>query len=478
MSNGGIAPTERTSKLPLIAALVVLVLAVAGGIALGLSSTKSGPSYPSAWDPRIAPLAAIAEKDRGLKFLHPVYVDFLSPKEFAKEVTTGGKSLSATDRKQIAQAEGMLRALGLISDKTDLLKEMNTLNSSGILGLYSYDDKRIRVRGTALTPAVKVTLVHELTHVLQDQHFDLSATFKKLNASKTEDSSAFDALVEGDARRIETKYRNSLPAAVRKELDKTDSADSAVFTKASKNVPGFLVTEMGAPYALGEIAVTRAADGGGNAGVDALFKTPPTHQIQIVQPWLMGTAWTSPSFAKPTLSHGETELDRGEFGAFDLYLVLSDRIPAAQALAAADGWGADQYVGYSQGKRSCVRAAFTGQSAADTQRLESALSRWATGSHGSATASLSGTTATLNACDPGTSVATPVDHSQAALTLLGTRNAIESQVEKEGGSQTVAVCFAKTVAQRFTIDQLQADSLPPAQEREIQQIATTCRSVF
>lgn len=470
-----VPPHERTSKLPLIAALVVLLITIGGGLALGLLSHGSGPSYPSAWDPRIAPLAAIAEKDRGLKFLHPVYVDFLSPAEFAKQVTSGAKSLTPQDRKQLADAQGMLRALGVISDKTDLLKEMNTLNSSGILGLYNDEDKRIRVRGTRLTPAVKITLVHELTHVLQDQHYDLTARFQRIDASPTEDSSAFDAVVEGDAVRIENQYRRSLPKSIQRQLDKSDATDQARFGKASKKVPGFLVTEMGAPYALGEIAVTRAANGDGNAGVNALFKTPPTHQIQLLQPWRMGTAWTSPTFAKPVLQRGQTLADRGEFGAFDLYLVLAQRLPVAQALAAADGWGGDQFMSYTSHSRVCIDAAFTGQNTGATSRLDSALTRWAAGSKGTARVSMSGSTITLRACDPGTASAPPTDHSATALDLLATRNGIELQVEKEGAPSSFAACFAQTVAQRFSLAALNADTLPAAEKRQIQQIAVTCR---
>ena len=53
------------------------------------------------------------------------------------------------------------------------------------------------------------TLVHELTHVLQDQHFDLEAKTKEVEDDSAA-SSASDALVEGDARRIESEWRNSL----------------------------------------------------------------------------------------------------------------------------------------------------------------------------------------------------------------------------------------------------------------------------
>ena len=35
--------------------------------------------YPAAWDPRVVDLVSFVEKQRGLNFEHPVFVDFLDP---------------------------------------------------------------------------------------------------------------------------------------------------------------------------------------------------------------------------------------------------------------------------------------------------------------------------------------------------------------------------------------------------------------
>ena len=74
------------------AILLVLVLIVAGGgftaRALIASGKPKGPTYPAAWDARIAPYAKTAEKLRGLYFKHPVAVHFLSPEKFKKTVTS------------------------------------------------------------------------------------------------------------------------------------------------------------------------------------------------------------------------------------------------------------------------------------------------------------------------------------------------------------------------------------------------------
>ena len=48
-----------------------------------------------------------------------------------------------------------------------------SVSDGGTLAFYDPTDERVRVRGTEMTVGLEVTLVHELTHALQDQHFDL-----------------------------------------------------------------------------------------------------------------------------------------------------------------------------------------------------------------------------------------------------------------------------------------------------------------
>ena len=74
-----------------------------------------------------------------------------------------------------------MRALGLLDHRVDLLEVVNDLQGGGVIGLYDEEDKRIRMRGEDLTPAVKATLVHELTHALQDQHYDLEGRSEELD---------------------------------------------------------------------------------------------------------------------------------------------------------------------------------------------------------------------------------------------------------------------------------------------------------
>ena len=74
------------------------------------------------------------------------------------------------DRKKIEQSSAILRASGLLAGRVDLLGASEANQKAETVGLYDFRTKRIYVRGTGpLDVYARVTLAHELTHVLQDQ---------------------------------------------------------------------------------------------------------------------------------------------------------------------------------------------------------------------------------------------------------------------------------------------------------------------
>ncbi len=260
-----------------IASLLVLglvgALAFLGWAVLRGEATAESP-YPASWDKRVAPYVTIVEKERGYRFQHPVDVRFLSAKEFKKSVRTDAAEFSGEDREEIEQSTGFLRALGLISGDVDLVGAANDANSGLTLAYYSFEDRRITVRGTDITPATRSTLVHELTHALQDQHFGIAARYEELQTARDEDSDSdstytmLQAIVEGDAKRIEARYRQSLGAKAQAALDRSNRrlSDRAVDQTASQEVPEALLTILQAPYVLGEGLVETVAADGGNRG--------------------------------------------------------------------------------------------------------------------------------------------------------------------------------------------------------------------
>ena len=102
-------------------------------------------------------------------------VRFLSDRAFQSEVTTKPAALTRADRAQLDEAAHVLRALGLaVTDGSSLFNQENMLNAASTAAFYDPDRKTVFVRGSTLDVAGRVTVAHELTHVLQDQYFNLN----------------------------------------------------------------------------------------------------------------------------------------------------------------------------------------------------------------------------------------------------------------------------------------------------------------
>jgi hypothetical protein len=449
-------------------ALVVTVLACF----LGLAATgaivdrkhDTTPDHPSTWDERVVPYVEITERLRGLEFKHPVHVDFLAPKEFDKQVTSEDSDLTDEDREEMTDIKDLLRSLDLVPADLDLLKAANTMGSSGVIGLYSFDDDRVRINGTEITPAVKSTLVHELTHVLQDQHFGIGDHMDSFDDDTTGASSAYGALVEGDASRIETKYAKSLSRADRKALRKEQNSGADEADKGMAEVPSVLQTLMGAPYALGEAlldaAVVDADDEANeaNEAVDDLFANPPTTDEHLLDPWSLLSGEEEPDqVKKPGLAPDQKSFDSGTFGALTWYLVLAARIPEVAALDAADGWGGDAYAAYRAGGESCVRIDFVGDNPSDNDEMARALRRWsAKGPAGAASVKADATMVHFHSCaaKAGKPVGSTPDD---VLSLPLTRTYITIGALESGAPPLSARCAASHFIHRVPIGRLQGD---------------------
>jgi hypothetical protein len=98
--------------------------------------------------------------------------------------------LSDESRADVERTERVLRAVGLLGGSTDLGSAVTKAQRSGTLALYSFDRKEVLVRGTTLDTARRVTIAHELTHALQDQHFDLGNIVRRSIASQSGDAAS------------------------------------------------------------------------------------------------------------------------------------------------------------------------------------------------------------------------------------------------------------------------------------------------
>ena len=427
MSSMGDPSNPRSWKNTLFVVVVMLVVVVGALVAVSLVGFDEDPEDPWAdeWSPKVRPFVRYVEKERDLEFLHPVHVEFLSEEEFTDDVTAEEEDLDEEDREQLEQAVSFLRALGMIEGELDLFKASNDLRGSATLAYYNHEDKRIRIRGKKLTPAVEVTLVHELTHALQDQRFDLEGRYHDYEVDEDEaGETAYDALVEGDAERIASAYEDSLSAREKEQLADERKREGNTFDERAKDVPEVMRTMIGAPYALGEAMLALAIEKGGNDEVDDLFRAPPTTEEHLFDPWtLIEDGDGGASVDEIELPDGAEEFDSGEFGAIGWYIMLAERMPVLRALDAVDGWAGDEYVAYESDERTCVRARYRAETAGDLTEMRSALRTWVSalpGAPASVTAE-EGETLLFESCDPGTKAKVGRSASREALTLAVNR---------------------------------------------------------
>ncbi len=470
--------------LAMVGALAFAVFGTGGSSAPPAAAAPSHSStpHPAHSDHRIAAEVAIAEKDRGLRFKHPVPVHFLAPAAFRRTLVRDNK-VTARDRRQVTQEAGLLRAFGLLSGQVDLLTAVDDFSGSAVLAYYSFKDQDIVVRGRVITPAVKATLVHELTHVLQDEYFDVGARVKAIARaharSNHDEGSVLHAIIEGDAQRVEHSYGSSLDPAARRALVAAQNREASQAQQGLATVPAIIVALESSPYDLGEGLVRAVAEHGGKRAVAHLFQHPPKYDVALFDPFrvLEGQAGSA-HVSVPPLRPGETRFDRSDFGALTWYLMLSARLPALEAMHAVDGWDGDAFVGYRSHGLSCARAHFVGRTAADTEAMHVALERWIAAAPGStATVSLSGGLVTFDSCDPGTRTQT-VNDLHAAIDLLTARTLVGITLLHAGAPVTAARCIAGRLVDTYTVAQLDDPTFganDPTIQTNVQRIAAACR---
>jgi hypothetical protein len=466
-----------------LASLIVVTISLGVG---NLPGAFAADTTPKQWDERIAPIAKAAEQIRGLKFEHPVPVRFLTDSAFRKRVTSDRDKLTKKDKGEIKTVTETLRAFGLLPGNVDLFDAVNTAKGDGVLAYYSPEDKEVVVRGKGPIDApTRATLAHELTHVLQDQHFDLQK-LERADAKAHPDSGALKALIEGDANWVEDKYVGEMNDADQKAyLDSTTAAGPS----SSGDVPGIVQFILGAPYELGPYMIDALRATGGRAAVDDAFRTPPTNEAQMLDPAKLVLDTTARTVAAPKVGPGEHRIGGSEeFGALSLYIMLASRIPPADAFAAADGWAGDRQITLRKHGKTCARVAVEGRTGADTTRIRTALDAWAAAMPaGTASTRPRADGVDLTSCDPGTGVPGPSDEKLTeAQILLSERNESLVEVLAQKASPALATCFANGLSAEPLFTQLvvQADTsfsqLDPAAQQRLRDVATgvatRCRS--
>jgi hypothetical protein len=332
-------------------------------------STSDGAPPASAAEVRAAvdEISGVVEAERGLAFTEPVDVELAGEGEFQRRLFDDFDE--GVD--ELRETEILLKAFGLVEPDVDLVEAMRTLLGAGVVGFYDPETDELVVRGTALTPYVRTTIAHELTHALDDQRFDLDRP--EYDDAKDEIDFGFSALVEGNARRVEDAYLAGLS-----DEEQRDAAAEELSLGGGLDlgdVPLVLVDLISAPYALGHDFVGQLIDDGGQEALDAAFGAPPRTSEQVIDPATYEAGEGGIEVSVPAVSG--SVVDEGVAGQFLIQLVLAEGLDAGRAREAATGWGGDAVVAWRDGQRPCATLAAVGDDSGETSELRGAFEEWA-----------------------------------------------------------------------------------------------------
>lgn len=360
------------------------------GPASTTSSTAPGRPNSDDLESVVADLSAFVEEQRGLEFDDPVDVELAEDDEFEQRLLD---DFEAEDEADIRDTERIFRALGFLEGDDDLVDQLKGVLSAGVVGFYDPETNELVVRGGSPTPYARATIVHELTHALDDQHFELFRP--ELDEADDETSFAFSTLVEGNAATVEEAYKDTFSDDEQQQYD-DEEATIGGSTDFSE-FPQILLALIGAPYEFGPPLIDAIVGHGGETAVDQAFENPPVSSEQVLDPSVYLSGDEPLDVAEPP-ADGES-FDQGTFGQYLLLLLLTDGgVDQPQAARAAVGWGGDQYVAWRDGDEACLRVSFEGDTDTDTAEIADALDEWAAGRDGAEVTTNADDQPTLTSC--------------------------------------------------------------------------------
>lgn len=264
------------------------------------------------------------------------------------------RQLAGTSSDELLASQLFLTQLGLAPRDFDLKKSTTSLLGEQVAGYYDPRSGTFYTSDHISTGELETVMAHELTHALQDQHFDL----KRLENGPQHNSDAriaLAALVEGDATLVMSRYMAANPFRF---LGMLGSALMPHDSTAFNATPRALRESLLFPYMQGLSFNHQLVRMGGEAAVSRAFARLPksTQQVMHFELYLRDKQPIPVPLrdVRPQLGKGWKLLDYDVNGEEGSALVLSQFLPdKAEVEAATKGWAGDRFAVY-QGPNKAV----------------------------------------------------------------------------------------------------------------------------
>lgn len=354
---------------------------------------------------------------RGLAFRSPVPVKVVTDAQAREHFRARLEELLPAERVRAQQKA--YEQLGLLPEGIDLIERILHLLEEQAGGYYDPAAKTFFLLGDMPRAVAPVLMAHEMTHALDDQHYEIDRMLERALADDDR-ATALNAVIEGSGMVVMTAFTTEETLAGRLDLEAMLSLQQSEAGKAERLMaaPPVLQRMLMAPYLLGagflaaaprtgKPEPARPADPGQAAGVaealeslalamegldgalgdaaamlrppdagniDRAFRDPPESSEQVLHP----DKYWDPSRRDPprpvalpdlaaVLGPGWSARGEGTLGELDVAVLAgAGAVPplSLEALSAgawtnpaASGWGGDRWVLLSDGARTVTALA-------------------------------------------------------------------------------------------------------------------------
>jgi hypothetical protein len=245
-------------------------------------------------------------------------------------------------------------AFGLLPKGFDLDAFMINVLTEQIEGLYDPKSREFYIADWSPLSEQRMVMAHELTHALEDQHFQIEAWSRA--AKPNEDAElARDAVLEGSAMAAMVDYLMLGTGRSLKDLPEFDPSmliGDLGTTPTLKNAPPFLKDALIFPYISGLNFSAAVLKNSGWAALPAVFERPPVSTQQIIHPALYKSGKTPANVTLPpfekVLGSNWAKLDENILGEFGWKEIFKQFLGEDRAKTLAAAWDGDRYALYEQ----------------------------------------------------------------------------------------------------------------------------------
>lgn len=229
----------------------------------------------------VARSMARVEHIRKQEFTHSVTAEALSRKEYRALVRQ--QAANSNTPSERAWENQIWEGLFVTGEQADAARQQTTLMQDRVAGFYLPGKNRVYVISNGKGRIDNATLIHELTHAMQDQHGSLSSS--QLQSNSMDERRGHDGLTEGEATYVEKRYANRCGKSWQC-VGKVHIARKRTPYSGGKLPPYNLAMQVALiqPYSDGPAYVASKFDSGGWSAVDEQYRNPPNSSKAVIHP--------------------------------------------------------------------------------------------------------------------------------------------------------------------------------------------------